>query len=234
MRRVRAEVRANKEVVADHPRIEELRRRVEKDPASLAFAHLAEVYRRAGRHAEAVATCRAGLTFHPTYVSARVTLGRSLIEIGDLDAAQSELQAVMSAAPDNLAAIRGLADIHQRRGQLQEALDYYRWAQEFAGRDPDLEQRVRELTVSVERGARAETRLPLQAVTPPQAAHPRASDAEARGTSVPPEPADTVPDPSAFQVRRAGEREEAERRLAVFRRFLETVLADRERRQAGR
>ena len=49
----------------------------------------------------------------------------------------------MSAAPDNLAAIRGLADIHQRRGELHEALDYYRWALQFAGHDPELEQVVR-------------------------------------------------------------------------------------------
>jgi len=219
--------------VADHPRIEELKRRVEKDPASLAFAHLAEEYRRAGRHAQAVATCRAGLKFHPTYLLARVTLGRVLIEIGDLDAAQAELQAVMSAAPDNLAAIRGLADIHRRRGELQEALDYYRWAQEFARQDPDLEQHVRELKVRVERGSRAETR-PRPAETPLHLAPPSEPATQATATPGPLSPARAAPVLPVAAADRARESDEAQRRLAVFTRFLGAILADRERRQAGR
>ena len=46
--------------MADNSRIEELRRRVEKDPASIAFAQLAEEYRRAGRLREAIETCETG------------------------------------------------------------------------------------------------------------------------------------------------------------------------------
>ena len=101
--------------MADNPRIEELRRRVDKDPASIAFAQLAEEYRRAGEHEEAIRVCRGGLAQHPGYLSARVTLGRALLEIGEFDEAQSELEQVVRSAPDNLAAIRALADIHQRR-----------------------------------------------------------------------------------------------------------------------
>ena len=101
--------------MADNPRIEELERRVENDPASLAFAQLGEEYRRGGHLAEAIGVCRAGLEHHPTYLSARVTLGRALIDAGQLDEAQAELDQVLRAAPDNLAAIRGLADLHQRR-----------------------------------------------------------------------------------------------------------------------
>ena len=64
--------------MADSPRIEDLRRRIQKDPASIAFAQLAEEYRRAGQYAEAIDVCRAGLALHPGYLSARVTLaGRS-------------------------------------------------------------------------------------------------------------------------------------------------------------
>jgi hypothetical protein len=47
--------------VSENPRIEELRRRVQKDPASIAFAQLAEEYRRAGQLPDAVAACKAGL-----------------------------------------------------------------------------------------------------------------------------------------------------------------------------
>src|SRR4029077_11802845 len=104
------------EVMADNPRIEDLRRRVQKDPASIAFAQLAEECRRAGEYQESIDVCRAGLALHPGYLSARVTLGRALIEVNKLVEAQEELDFVLKNAPENLAAIRGLADIHHRNG----------------------------------------------------------------------------------------------------------------------
>jgi tetratricopeptide (TPR) repeat protein len=106
--------------MAENPRIEELRRRVQLDPASIAFAALAEEFRRMGRHDEAIETCRAGLQRHPAYLSARVTLGRALIETGEYDAAREELETVLRSAPENLAAIRGLAQIHERLGHSTE------------------------------------------------------------------------------------------------------------------
>ena len=110
--------------MADSARIEDLKRRVELDPASIAFAALAEEYRRAGRFDEAIETCEAGLQRHPAYLSARVTLGRSLIEIGRYDEARAALEQVLRLAPENLAAIRGLADIHHRAGELPEDESY--------------------------------------------------------------------------------------------------------------
>src|SRR5258706_8104320 len=103
--------------VTQYPRIEELRRRVQKDQTSIAFAQLAEEYRRTGSYEEAISTCRAGLAHHPTYLSARVTLGRALMELRRFKDARTELEAVLDVAPDNLAAIRGLAEIHQHRGE---------------------------------------------------------------------------------------------------------------------
>lgn len=102
--------------MADSPRIEELKRRVQSDPASIAFAALAEEYRRAGRFDEAIETCNTGLVRHPSYLSAHVTLGRALIEVGRLEDARTELEYVLKLAPENLAAIRGLAEIHHRIG----------------------------------------------------------------------------------------------------------------------
>ena len=76
--------------MADPARVEELRRRVQLDPASFAFAALAEEYRKLGRLNEAVDTCHAGLQRHPTYSSARVTLARALFELGRLELAAGE------------------------------------------------------------------------------------------------------------------------------------------------
>jgi tetratricopeptide (TPR) repeat protein len=132
--------------MAENPRIEELKRRVQVDPASIAFAALAEEYRRSGRYEEAIATCRSGLQRHPAYLSARVTLGRSLLETGQFDEAREELEQVLRAAPENLAAIRGLAEIHDRRGELPEALEHYRSAMNVAKSDVEPEATVDDLS----------------------------------------------------------------------------------------
>jgi len=136
--------------MAENQRIDDLRRRIQKDPASIAFAQLAEELRRAGQCQEAVDTCRAGLSIHPGYLSARVTLGRALFELNQLDEALAELQLVLRSAPENLAAIRGIAEIHHRQGQLGEALHQYRTALTLARNDPDLERTVKELSREIE------------------------------------------------------------------------------------
>ncbi len=110
--------------MTETPRLEELKRRVQRDPASISFAALAEEYRRLGMFTEAIETCRAGLLRHPSYISARVTLGRALVEVGDYDEASAALEQVLRSAPENLAAIRALADIHRRRGEVSDA-DHY-------------------------------------------------------------------------------------------------------------
>jgi tetratricopeptide (TPR) repeat protein len=135
--------------MADNPRLDDLKRRVQLDPASIAFAALAEEFRRAGRFEEAVATCKAGLQRHPAYLSARVTLGRALIEIGQFDEAREELEHVLRLAPENLAAIRGLADIHHRRGELPEALEQYRSALDAAQTAVVAQEVVATQTVAV-------------------------------------------------------------------------------------
>src|SRR5512132_1056081 len=120
--------------MADNPRIEELRRRVQLDPASIAFAALAEEFRRMGRNEEAIETCEAGLQRHPAYLSARVTLGRALIETGRFEEARAQLEQVLRSAPENLAAIRGLAEIHHRAGDVPESAES---AAAYANSEPE-------------------------------------------------------------------------------------------------
>ena len=104
-------------MTSDGPRIDELRRRVEKDPASIAFAPLAEELRRTGQQEEAVRLCRAGLEHHPTYLSARLTLGRSLLELQQYPEARVELEYVLNAAPDNLMALKCMSELQERTGE---------------------------------------------------------------------------------------------------------------------
>ncbi len=142
----------------DPSRLDDLRRRVQQDPASIAFAQLAEECRRSGLHAEAVDTCRRGLAIHPGYASARVTLARALVHLGDLDEARAQLHRVLEDSPSNFAAIRGLADIHQRQGAFAEALAYYREALTLAPDDPELERTIVEVSDALLRSVEARAR----------------------------------------------------------------------------
>lgn len=204
--------------MADVSRIDELRGRLQKDPASIAFAQLAEEYRRAGRFQESIDTCRAGLARHPGYMSARVTLGRALLEIGELQEAQRELAEVRRAAPENLAAIRGLAEVHRRRGELPEALDEYRSAFELARNDPGIEQIVRDL--KKELGPRQSGRTHS---APPQPSHGAAPATAQPRQAAPAIPRATTPAETPDQAR-------AHRVTSYLQRWLAAVLADRRSR----
>lgn len=71
-----------------------------------------ESLRRAGNPAAAVDMCRDALIRFPGHLSARVTLGWALLDLNRLQEAQQEFATVRRLAPDNLAAIRGLAKLH--------------------------------------------------------------------------------------------------------------------------
>ncbi len=151
--------------MSESPRIEELRRRVQGDPASIAFAALAEEFRRAGRFKEAVETSRAGLRHHPTYVSARVTLGRSLVELQEFEQAERELAFVLRSAPDNLAARRALGELCWQRLRFADALVHFKAALALAPRDAELPGVIASLEreLESERAAAAPAEAPVTA-----------------------------------------------------------------------
>lgn len=72
----------------------------------------AEQIRRSGDPATAIDLCRDALARFPGHLSARVTLGWALLDLGRLQEAREEFQVVRHSAPDNFAAIRGLAQLH--------------------------------------------------------------------------------------------------------------------------
>jgi tetratricopeptide (TPR) repeat protein len=216
--------------VADHSRIEELRRRVQRDPASIAFAQLAEEYRRAGRYADAVEACRAGLVHHPEYLSALVTLGRALIETGDLAAAHDALAKVFASAPDNLTAIKGLAEIHSRQGEREEALALYNRALALVPKDPELGHLVAGLTEELAERRPEPTQAPaapFQPVVEPQAVPETAPEplvlVGAEASNGPGDLLDSQPLERALP----GTPEQ----VAALERWLDAILADREARQ---
>jgi tetratricopeptide (TPR) repeat protein len=124
-------------------RIDELRRRIERDPGSRLFAQLAEELRKGGDVEEAIRVARAGLERHPAYPSARLTLGRALLDSGDPAAARSELEAAVRGAPDNILANRLLGEALETLGDLGGALLQYQSTLQLAPGDGHVEARIR-------------------------------------------------------------------------------------------
>jgi tetratricopeptide (TPR) repeat protein len=95
--------------------------RLAKDPASLAFAPLADAYRRVGRTREAIDLCREGLGRFPHYTTARLILAKAHLEDGNAEAALAELGVILQSSPKDAQVHRLAAGIHRRAGRLEEA-----------------------------------------------------------------------------------------------------------------
>lgn len=94
-----------------------LRERWERDRSSRVFLQLAEEYRRRGLLADALEVLQAGLTHHPGYLAAQVSLGRCWIEAGKPEAAAEVLTGVLAQDPTQAVASRLLIDVWLRLGE---------------------------------------------------------------------------------------------------------------------
>lgn len=174
-------------VAQEHSRIDELQQAMLADPASLAFAQLADEYRRAGHHAEAVECCINGLRRHADYLPARITLGRSLLELNRLDDAAQEFLHVLDAAPDHLGALRGMGDVLRRRGAPAAALEFLERAHALARFDTELGETVARLRQDVrEQTAREEVADATRPDTPAADFDGLAASLGATDTAAPP------------------------------------------------
>jgi len=98
--------------------------RLQRDPTSLAFAQLADLYRKAGRHRDAIAVCRDGLGRYPHYTTARLILAKAYVAEGDTDRALAELSAILEVSPRDVQSHRLAAEIHRRVGRVDQAVTH--------------------------------------------------------------------------------------------------------------
>ena len=114
--------------------------RLAKDPASLGFALLADLYRKAGRVDDAVAVCRDGLMRHPHYATARLILAKALMSREDFTGALAEIEAILRSSPKDVQCHRLAAEVHRRLGRIDDAV---RHLERAASLDPgDRESRA--------------------------------------------------------------------------------------------
>ena len=113
--------------MADEALLAAIRRqeeRLARDPASLAFAQLADLYRKAGRLQEAVALCKNGLVRYPQYTTARLIMLKACLEEERLDVAAGEIRTILDQNPKDVQCLRLSAEVERRRGNVDGAADY--------------------------------------------------------------------------------------------------------------
>jgi hypothetical protein len=198
-------------------KLEELRRRLEKEPGARLFAQVVDELRKEGELAEAVRVCRDGVQRYPSYPSLRVTLGRTLLENGDPAAARTELETVLRTVPDNILAERYLGECLEALGDLAGARERYEAALALAPADAQLAARLRALeerenSPEPAPAPPATSDDPLAALDlgplPPPVAAPESLDVEFDAPRPPPEelrPIPLVEVNEPFEIERAGD-----------------------------
>jgi tetratricopeptide (TPR) repeat protein len=100
------------------PDIAKLLEKLQKDPSSKLFVPLAEEYVKNGFLDDAMTVLKEGLQVHPTYLTARVSLGKVYLLKGLIAEAKSEFEGVIKLNPENLVAHRKLAKIYKDEGNF--------------------------------------------------------------------------------------------------------------------
>jgi tetratricopeptide (TPR) repeat protein len=119
--------------VAYTSEIEKLEQRFNENRKGRTFAPLADAYRKAGLIDNAVELCQEGLKLHPDYVSAWIVFGRCLMDKKDDRAAEDVYKKVLGLDPENVLALRTLADIAERGKRPDAAVD---WLTRLLAADP--------------------------------------------------------------------------------------------------
>jgi tetratricopeptide (TPR) repeat protein len=119
--------------VAYTSEIEKLEQRFAENRRGRTFAPLADAYRKAGLIDNAIELCQEGLKVHPDYVSAWIVYGRCLLDKKDDPAAHEVYEKVLGLDPENVLALKTLAEIAERSNRPDEAAG---WLNRLLSADP--------------------------------------------------------------------------------------------------
>ncbi|MDQ2669605.1 MAG: tetratricopeptide repeat protein [Gemmatimonadota bacterium] len=123
--------------MASTSEIEKLERRCAENPHGLTFAPLAEAYRKHGDLDRALEVLRAGREVHPDYIPASIVLGRCHLDRGELPEAERAFAHVLTLDPENVIALKALAELAEREGRTVQA---ERWLNLLLAVDPSNDE----------------------------------------------------------------------------------------------
>jgi len=118
-----------------------------------------------GKYSQAVEICREYVPENPGLISGRLMYGRALQSSGQLERAEEQFHFVLAADPDNLVALKCLADIRFAAGDELTAMANYGRILEIdpfcRGLRNELADRSRETTrtISIKRGSEAKKQV---------------------------------------------------------------------------
>jgi len=143
--------------------IEEYTKKLSQNPESLVFVPLAESYRKSGMLDEAIETCLKGLQVHPTYMSARMVLGRTYMEKEMHEEAATEFQKVSAADVNNIMAHSLLGQLNIKQGKFTQAIEEFQKVLTLSPDDANAQQLLKQAL------EQAKHRGPVRAESAPEA-----------------------------------------------------------------
>jgi tetratricopeptide (TPR) repeat protein len=148
--------------------IRSLTKRLAEEPSSLAFLELGEALRRRGQLEAAGKVVRGGLNRYPGLADAHDLMGRILGDQGDLAGAFDAWADALRLDPMRTGALKGIAFLYFRAGDVEAALEHLQRATEADPDDPSIPLAIER----VRRDARHAGRAGFPAVAEPSMPEP--------------------------------------------------------------
>jgi tetratricopeptide (TPR) repeat protein len=146
--------------MATSSEIEKLERKWKENPKGTVFAPYAEALRKHGQLDLARDVLKQGLQFHPDYVPGNIVLGRCCLDLGEDGAAEAAFAHALQLDPENVIALKALADITERQGRLVESVT---WLNQLIAVDPSNDE-ARDQLARVEQARQAASEASVEAV----------------------------------------------------------------------
>jgi len=187
--------------VAYTSEIEKLEKRWAENPKGRNFAPLADAYRKAGELDRAIELCTAGLKLHPDYVSAHIVFARCLMDQKNDAGASDVFRKVLALDPENVLALKILAELAERGGRYDEEVD---WLTRLLAADPMNGDAAEALTrakgKAAQGGLKAPATEPIARLVPEPAFTRAAAPSTPRVPPPPPAPRPAAPPPPRPQA----------------------------------
>ena len=127
-----------------------------QNPASILFARLADGLLQQGDVARALAVCRTGVRYRPSYVAGQVVMGKCYLAAGQCEEARLAFEKVLQLDADHLVARWHLGHIALQQGRGDLALEHFESARARDPFGPELREQICKLKGEPTKEARVE------------------------------------------------------------------------------